>query len=221
MKKAIVLLSGGLDSATVLWIAAKRYKPFCLIFDYGQRHRKEISAAKKIASKAKCACRVSKISLPGQTGSLTNTKLPLPANHTTANIGKSIPSTYVPARNIIFLSFALSYAEAIKAETIYIGANTVDFSGYPDCKQEFFKAFAQVIRTGTKSGISSNPIRIQTPIIHKTKAEIIRTGIKLNVPYELTWSCYKGGAKPCGKCDSCILRAEGFRKAGIKDPGNF
>lgn len=218
MKKAIVLLSGGLDSATTLWIARKRYKPFCLIFDYGQRHRKEINAAKKIASRAKCSYRVIKIRFPEQTDSLTNIKIPLPANRSVKNIGKSIPSTYVPARNIIFLSFAVSYAEAIKAKTIFIGANAVDFSGYPDCKQEFFNAFRQVIKKGTKSGISSNPIRIQTPIIHKTKTEIIRAGTRLKVPYELTWSCYIGGAKPCGKCDSCILRAEGFRGAGIKDP---
>ena len=218
MKKAIVLLSGGLDSATTLWIARKHYNPLCLIFNYNQRHKKEINSAKKIASRAKCSYKIVKIRLPEEADSLTNIKISLPINRSVKDIGKSIPATYVPARNIIFLSFAVSYAEAINAKAVFIGANAVDFSGYPDCTREFFNAFSQVILKGTKSGVSSNPITIQTPILYKTKAEIIRLGTKLKVPYELTWSCYKGGTKPCGKCDSCLLRAEGFRKAGIKDP---
>ncbi len=218
MKRAIVLLSGGLDSATTLWIAKKHYKPLCLIFDYGQRHKKEVNHAKKIAAEAKCVYKVMKIGLPGKTDSLTNLSKPLPVNRLTKNMGKSIPATYVPARNIIFLSFAVSYAETVNAEAVFIGANAVDFSGYPDCTPGFFRAFNRAIEKGTKSGVNSKSIIIKTPIINKTKAEIIRIGRKLKVPYELTWSCYRGGVKPCGKCDSCLLRAEGFKKAGMKDP---
>lgn len=129
-----------------------------------------------------------------------------------------IPNTYVPARNIIFLSFALSFAEAIQAEAIFIGANDVDFSGYPDCRPEFYTAFRKMACIGTKTGVGAKPVKVITPLIKKSKAEIIRLGNKLAVPYELTWSCYKGAKKPCGRCDSCYYRAKGFREAGIKDP---
>ena len=217
IKKAIVLLSGGLDSATVLWLAKKRHKPFCLIFNYNQRHKKEIESAKKIALKAGCDCKVIKLELPEGTCSLTNMKMSLPASHSTQLIGEKIPSTYVPARNLIFLSLAVSYAESTGAEAVFIGANAVDFSGYPDCTPDFFKAFRQTIKKGTKSG-KKTPVKIMVPLLNKSKDEIIKTGLKLKVPYELTWSCYQGGSSPCGKCDSCLLRKEGFRKAGIIDP---
>lgn len=216
MKKAIVLLSGGLDSATCLYIAKQqKYKVHGLILKYGQRHIGEIEHAKKLARKVKCPYKVVEISLPWQGSSLLNKKQNLPAQGKFD--GKHIPSTYVPARNIIFLSFAASYAEAIGAEAIFIGANAVDYSGYPDCRPEFMKAYQAMMKRGMKSGVQGKKISIKTPIIKMTKAQIIRKGIKLGVPYHLTWSCYQGGKKPCGVCDSCRLRAKGFKEAGYID----
>ena len=217
MKKAIVLLSGGLDSATCLYIAkAQKYKVHGLILKYGPRHVQEIESAKKVARKVKCPYKVVTISLPWQGSSLLDKSKKLPSR---ARISpKEIPSTYVPARNIIFLSFAASYAEAIDAEAVFIGANALDYSGYPDCRPEFMKSFQAMMRRGMKSGVKGKKITIKTPIIGLTKAQIIRKGTKLGVPYHLTWSCYKGGKKPCGVCDSCRLRAKGFQEADIKDP---
>lgn len=208
-KKAIVLLSGGIDSATCLYLAKSRgFSPHCLIFDYGQRHRREINSAKKIAQKAKAKYLVCKINLPWKGSSLFNYKLKVPRR------SRGIPSTYVAARNTIFLSFALSYAEAIRAKAIFIGANSVDFSNYPDCRPDFYRAFSKVVKTGIKN----KGIRIFTPLITQTKAEIIKLGQKLGVPYGLSWSCYRGQRWPCGACDSCRFRARGFRQAGLKDP---
>lgn len=222
MKKAVVLLSGGLDSATTLYFAKdKGYECFCLIFDYGQRHRKEIINAKIIAQRANCKWQIVKIWLPWKGSSLLDKKLRIPEfNNSTnsMNSRNSIPSTYVPARNIIFLSFALSCAETVRAEAIFIGANAIDYSGYPDCRPEFYRAFVNAARLGTKTGVERNPIKILTPLIRKTKAQIIKLGMKLAVPYELTWSCYKGGKIPCGECDSCRFRQKGFREAGLRDP---
>ena len=222
MKKAIVLLSGGLDSATTLYLARKQgYKCFCLIFDYGQRHKKEIEYAKKIARASSSLAQVIKINLPWRGSSLLDKKLRIPQLKNSTNskqLKNSIPSTYVPARNIIFLSFALSYAEAIKAEAIFIGAHTQDYSDYPDCRPEFYRAFKNVILTGTKSGVEKRGIKIQTPLIGKTKAQIIRQARQLGVPFALTWSCYQGGRVPCGECDSCYYRTKGFLEAGIRDP---
>ena len=217
MKKSIVLLSGGLDSTTTLFYAqSKGYRCSCLIFDYGQRHRKEIVQAQKIAKVAQCDYCVVKIFLPWKGSSLLNTKISLPKNR---NLGtKEIPSTYVPARNIIFLSFAVSFAESTGAQKVFIGANAVDYSGYPDCRPEFYEAFHQVLKTGLKSGVEGHSLQIETPLIHKTKAEIIELGLTLNVPYHLTWSCYTGGKKPCGTCDSCVLRQKGFEAIAQKDP---
>ncbi len=216
MKAAIILLSGGLDSATALYYAkAQGYKTHALIFDYGQRHKKEIIQAKKIAQRAGCDTRVVKISLPWQGSSLLDKKMRLPQNRRI--IPPEIPSTYVPARNIIFLSFAASYAEVAGAQAIFIGANAIDYSGYPDCRPDFFEAFQKVIRQGMKAGVEGRKIKIMAPLLHKTKAQIIRMGLKLKVPYELTWSCYQGGAKPCGKCDSCVLREKGFQEV-LKGP---
>lgn len=219
MKKAIVLLSGGLDSAVTLYFAKKAgFKCCCLIFDYGQRHRKEILSGKKIAQSAKCPFKIMKISLPWKGSSLLDKKISLfqPANRQT---GKSanIPLTYVPGRNIIFLSFALSFAEAIKARAIFIGAHAQDYPGYPDCSPKFFRAFNKMISSGTKAGVEKKALRIETPLINKTKAQIIKLGSRLGVPFALTWSCYKGGKVACGECDSCYYRAKGFWQAGIRD----
>ena len=221
-KKAVVLLSGGLDSATTLYFAkAKGFQCYCLIFDYGQRHKKEIASAKKIAQRAGCAWQIIKLSLPWKGSSLLDKKLKITefSNSTNSiNSSNSIPSTYVPARNIIFLSFALSCAEAIKASSIFIGANAIDYSGYPDCRPGFYRAFIRAVNLGTKAGVEGRGFSIFTPLIKMTKAGIIKLGTRLKVPYELTWSCYQGGRKPCGKCDSCNFRARGFQEAGYRDP---
>ena len=220
MKKAIVLLSGGLDSATTLYLARKQgYKCFCLIFDYGQRHKKEIASAKNISRSANCPFRIIKINLPWKGSSLLDRKIKISLLKSQEPRAKSqIPSTYVPARNIIFLSFALSYAEAIKAQGIFIGAHTQDYSGYPDCRPEFYRAFKKVISTGTKAGVEKRGIKIQAPLIRKTKSQIVRKASQLGVPFALTWSCYQGGRVPCGECDSCYYRAKGFLETGIRDP---
>ncbi|MCX5710934.1 MAG: 7-cyano-7-deazaguanine synthase QueC [Candidatus Omnitrophica bacterium] len=213
--KAIVLLSGGLDSATALYIAkAKGYNCHCLIFDYGQRHRKEIGSAKRIACSAKCPYQIIKISLPWKGSSLLDKSIRVKGQGLKV---KGIPSTYVPGRNIIFLSFALSYAEAIGAKSIFIGAHAQDYSGYPDCRPDFFAAFKNVISRGTKAGVEGRPIKIEAPLINMNKSGIIKAGNKLRVPFALTWSCYRGGREPCEKCDSCYYRAKGFKEAGVKD----
>ena len=212
-RQAIVLLSGGLDSAVSLYIAKKQgFRCHCLIFDYGQRHKKEIESAKRIARSADCAYQVLKIRLPWKGSSLLDRRIRIPIKRI------NIPSTYVAGRNIIFLSFALSFAEAVGAGTIFIGAHTQDYSGYPDCRKVFFDAFKAVIKTGLKSGIKKKIINIVTPLIDKDKSGIIRLGRRLGVDFGLTWSCYQGGSRPCGKCDSCRYRAKGFRAAGITDP---
>ncbi|MDP3143308.1 MAG: 7-cyano-7-deazaguanine synthase QueC [Candidatus Omnitrophota bacterium] len=220
-RQAIVLLSGGLDSATTLYIAKKQgYKCLCLIFDYGQRHKKEILLAKSIAKSAGCRYRIVKFRLPWKGSALLDKAVTLPYHRSldSESFKEKIPSTYVPARNIVFLSFATSFAEAVGAGAIFIGANVVDYSGYPDCRPEFFADFAETIKIGTKSGVEGRSIKIFAPLIHKSKKEIIKTGICLGVPYHLTWSCYEGGRKPCHKCDSCKLREKGFKELGIKDP---
>lgn len=219
-KRAVVLLSGGLDSTTTLYYARRRgYEIFALIFDYGQRHKKEILQAKKIARIAGCDYSIIKINFPWKGSALLDKKISLPQNRSLRKIlDDEIPSTYVPARNIIFLSFAASYAETTGAQTIFIGANARDYSGYPDCRPEFFKAFSRMLDKGIRAGVGGKVIRIQTPLIHKTKAQIIRLGFQLKVPYRLTWSCYRGGRAACGRCDSCILRKKGFDELHIKDP---
>lgn len=201
--KAIVLLSGGLDSTTTLYYAIdKKYECHALIIDYGQRHRREMQSAIAVARHAKLPFKTLRINFPWKGSSLLDRKMKIPAGRKFTGI----PSTYVPARNIIFLSFALSYAEAIGAVAIFIGANAIDFSGYPDCRPEFYQAFQKVIETGTKK----RRIKVQTPLLNLTKAQIIKLGTKLGAPLELTWSCYAGGEKPCGICDACRLRDAGF-----------
>lgn len=210
-KKAVILLSGGLDSTTTLYYAKEKgYKCFCLLFDYGQRHKKELKAAAKLAKLNKCDYTIVKIALPWARSALTDRRIKVPVKN--KKIGKEIPVTYVPARNTIFLSFAASLAESIGAGKIFIGANAVDYSGYPDCRPAYIKAYEKAVNLGTKSGAEGRRLKIETPLIHLTKKEIIRLGTKLKVPYELTWSCYNGGRAACGVCDSCVIRAKGFKE---------
>jgi 7-cyano-7-deazaguanine synthase len=209
LKQAVVLLSGGLDSATVLYLAkARGYLCRCLIFNYGQMHKKEVRQAERIARRAGCVYKILKIDFPWKGSALLDRKIKVPEK-----ISRAIPATYVPSRNIIFLSFAASYAETIGAQTIFIGAHAQDYSGYPDCRPEFFSAFRKMIKAGTCGGFS-----IQAPLLRKDKSQIILMGQKLEVPFELTWSCYRGGKTPCAKCDSCYYRAKGFKEARLVDP---
>ncbi|MDQ2086078.1 7-cyano-7-deazaguanine synthase QueC [Herbivorax sp. ANBcel31] len=214
MSRAVVLLSGGLDSTTCLSVAIKEgYEAYPLSFDYGQKHHKEILSAKNVVEYY--SIKPHKIIKTGNVGgsALTDQDIEVPDYQGLPNI----PVTYVPARNIIFLSYAVGYAEAVGAEAIYIGVNAVDYSGYPDCRPEFIEAFRNVIKVGTKGGVNGKPIKILTPIIELSKAEIIKLACENNAPIHLTTSCYKGGEKACGVCDSCSLRLRGFKEAGIVD----
>ena len=221
MSEAVVLLSGGLDSSTVLAMALERgFKIVALTFDYGQRHRKEIDSATRIARHFGVK---EHIIVPLDLGrylssSLTQDSISIPSARSRSEIGTEIPSTYVPGRNIVFLSIASSIAESRGASSVFIAANAVDFSGYPDCTPEFMDAFQKVLEVGTKAGKEGHGIKIEAPILRESKAQIVREAIRLKVPLELTWSCYRGGAKACGVCDSCRLRLEGFEAAGVKDP---
>jgi len=218
-RKAVVLLSGGLDSAVALFFARnKGYECHCLTLDYGQRHKIEIKAARAIAKKAGAGITAVKLDMPWKGSSLLDKKERLPLGRSPSAIKKlGIPSTYVPGRNTIFLSIAVSFAEAIGAGDIFIGAHAEDSSGYPDCRAGYLKAFDKVIRAGTKAGLEGR-LRLRFPLVGKSKAGIIKLGRALGVPFALTRSCYNGGRKPCGRCDSCILRAKGFKEAGIGDP---
>jgi len=211
VKRAVVLLSGGLDSATALYFAkAKGYKCHCLVFDYGQLHKKEIIFAQKVAKASGSSSEILKINLPWKGSALLDKKIKVPQKPVSG-----IPSTYVPGRNIIFLSFALSFAETLKADAIFIGVHAQDYSGYPDCRPEFFRAFVKMARVGT---YGAKNIKILAPLLGKKKSQIIKLGQKLGVPFELTWSCYRGKGMPCGACDSCHYRELGFKEAKIKDP---
>jgi len=214
-KKAVVLLSGGLDSTTILAIAKnKNFQTYCLSFNYGQRHVVELNAAKKIAKFFNVTKHlILNINMNEIGGSaLTDSYISVPKNRTFKDMEKDIPITYVPSRNLIFLSFALSWAEAIGAFDIFIGVNSIDYSGYPDCRPEFINAFQQMANITTKAGIEGKIIKINTPLINLTKTDIIKTGLKLGVDYNLTFSCYDPdiNGNPCNKCDSCILRKKGF-----------
>ncbi|MBF0215591.1 MAG: 7-cyano-7-deazaguanine synthase QueC [Candidatus Omnitrophica bacterium] len=214
--KAVVLLSGGMDSAVTLYIAKKRYDCHALIFDYGQRSRKEVGSAKAVSRMSGSGHIVLRISLPWKGSSLLDRNVAIPRE---ADMAKGmIPSTYVPARNLIFLSYGVSYAEALGARAVFIGAHQLDYSNYPDCRGEFFDSFRETVERGTKRGVSGKSIRIITPIINYTKKDIILSGISMGVSFALTWSCYVGGARPCGECESCRLRAKGFKEAGVIDP---
>jgi len=219
-KKAVVLLSGGLDSATTLAVAkAQDYELYALSMDYGQRHRRELESARKLAAFFKVKeHRVLKTALGELGGSaLTDSRIAMRKGKAWKP-GAQIPSTYVPGRNLIFLALATAYAETLGAEAVFIGANALDYSGYPDCRPGFLKAFEAAARLGTRMGVSGSPPKIEAPLLHLSKAKIISLGTSLGVPFELTWSCYNGGKRPCGKCDSCLIRRRGFKQAGLDDP---
>jgi 7-cyano-7-deazaguanine synthase len=221
MPKAVVLLSGGLDSTTVLYQARlDGFDCYALSFDYQQRHQKELAAARQIAQMAQVAeHRVVAFDLRSWGGSaLTDSSIDLPIDRDLEQMAQEIPVTYVPARNTIFLSFALAYAEAIQASRVYLGVNALDYSGYPDCRPEYIAAMQQVFDLGTKQGLGSNGIQIAAPLINLHKTEIIQLGNRLGVSWADTWSCYDGGELACGVCDSCQLRLAAFAELGLVDP---
>ena len=219
MKRAVCLLSGGLDSTTAAYqIRKDGFEIIALTIHYGQIHSKEIESAKMIAAELKAPHEILKMSLPWGGSALLDKSIPIPTNRTQDEMIRSVPVTYVPARNTIFLSYAMSFAEVSKADAIVIGANVLDYSGYPDCRPEYLQAFEEVIRLGTKAGDEGAEIKILAPLLHMNKKEIVELAAGLGVPFEKTWSCYQGGESPCGECDSCQLRIKGFDRAGIKDP---
>lgn len=220
-RSAIVLVSGGLDSATVLAIARQQgYVCRALSFDYGQRHRSELEAAREVTRELGAVeHRIMTIDFAGIGGSaLTDPGIAVPDSPT-----EGIPVTYVPARNTVFLALALGWAEVADAEAIFIGVNALDYSGYPDCRPEYIAAFRQMANLATKAGVEGHPVRIETPIISLNKAQIIQRGVELGVDYSLTVSCYQADdeGRACGVCDSCRLRREGFKIAGIPDPTRY
>lgn len=221
MERAVVLLSGGLDSTVACALAKEAgHELHALSFDYGQRHKRELESARAVA-KALGVRSHSVLQVPiGAYGgsALTDAGIAVPTGRDEKEMGADIPVTYVPARNVVFLSLALGVAEVKDADEIHIGANALDYSGYPDCRPEFFEAFEEMARLGTKRGVEGKPTRIVVPLQHMTKADIVREGLRLRAPLELTWSCYQGGAEACGLCDSCVLRLKGFREAGARDP---
>lgn len=226
-KRAVVLCSGGLDSTTILAVALSQgYRCHTLAFNYGQRSQSELRAAERV-SKQQGAInhKVVQLDLASIGGSaLTDDLLDVPESETQdSQIADGIPITYVPARNTVFLSVALAYAEVLEAQAIFIGVNAVDYSGYPDCRPEYITAYAEMAALATKSGVEGNPVRIETPLINLTKAEIVKLGDSLGVDYSTTVSCYQadGSGAACGKCDSCRLRRQGFVEAGIVDSTNY
>lgn len=223
MKKAVVLLSGGLDSATCLAMAREAgYETHALSFDYGQRHAGELQAARAVAAVLGAAeHRVVTLDI-GQFGgsALTDSRIAVPDH---GEAGSGIPVTYVPARNTVFLAIALGFAESIGADVLYIGVNSVDYSGYPDCRPAFIEAFERLANLATKSGVEGQAFRIHAPLQHLDKADIIREGVRLGVDYALTVSCYRATPdnRACGRCDSCTFRREGFLRAGLSDPTRY
>ena len=223
MARAICLLSGGLDSATCLAVARREgFETYALSFDYGQRHRQELAAAERVAAHLGAhAHRVARIDLRVFGGSALTDEIEVPKHRSASEMDAGIPITYVPARNTIFLSFALAWAEVVEAETIFIGVNAVDYSGYPDCRPAFIQAFEQMANLATKTGVEGRTkLAVRTPLIELTKAEIIHLGLSAGVDFGLTHSCYDPApnGNPCGQCDSCLLRAKGFAEAGVADP---
>jgi 7-cyano-7-deazaguanine synthase len=219
MKKAVVLLSGGLDSSTVMAIAKEMgYVLHALTLIYGQRHVKEIESAKKIARSLNIEeHRISELPAGLFSGSALTYDSEVPLSDG-VEIGVTIPATYVPARNLVFLSIAVSMAEAIGAEAVFIGVTAIDYSGYPDCRPQFINSFERTSGLATKCGVEGKPIKIMTPIIDMNKAQIIEKAMETGLDLSLTWSCYSGGDKACGKCDTCHYRLKGFKEAGLKDP---
>ena len=222
-KNAVVLLSGGVDSTTTLAIARDEgFNVFALSFDYGQRHRHELEAARAVADALGVAKHVvTTIDLRALGGSALTDDIDVPKGRSTDEIGEGIPITYVPARNTIFLSYALAWAEVLWSSDIFIGVNALDYSGYPDCRPEYIEAFVRMANLATKASVEGgNALAIHTPLIELSKAEIVRRGLDLGVDFSLTWSCYDPGESnvACGECDSCLLRLKGFREAGATDP---
>ncbi len=218
----MVLLSGGLDSATCLAIARHEgFEPYALSFAYGQRHGPELDAARRVAQALGAAVHhMARIDLAAFGGSALTDDIPVPKADSVDGIGSEIPVTYVPARNTIFLSLALAWAEVLGSRDLFIGVNALDYSGYPDCRPAFLEAFEAVANLGTKAGVEGDRFRVHAPLLRLTKAEIIRRGIALGVDYGLTHSCYDPDphGRACGRCDSCLLRRKGFAEAGVPDP---
>jgi 7-cyano-7-deazaguanine synthase len=222
MHKAVCLLSGGLDSATCLALARREgYECYALSFDYGQRHKIELEAAARVA-KALDATRhlVARIGLDAFGGSALTSGIDVPKGRSAGEMGEGIPVTYVPARNTIFLSFALAWAEVLESSHIFIGVNALDYSGYPDCRPEFIEAYERMANLATKAGVEGRTrVKIHTPLLHLSKAGIVKLGRELGLDFGLTFSCYDPGAdgRACGQCDACLLRRKGFDEAGIED----
>ena len=221
-KRAVVLLSGGLDSSTCLAVARRDgYEAHCLSVDYGQRHKGELGRARAVARALGAAGhQVVKVDLSTFGGSaLTDAGIAVPKGRSARAMAADIPVTYVPARNTVMLALSLAHAEVIGAEAIYVGVNAVDYSGYPDCRPEFLRAFERLARLATKAGVSGRPIAIEAPLLRLSKAGIVRLGTALGVPYHLTQSCYDPvRGRACGRCDACQLRRKGFLEAGVPDP---
>ena len=224
--KAVCLLSGGLDSATCLGVARRQgFECYALSFDYGQRHGVELGAAARVAqSLGACEHRVVRIDLRAIGGSALTAEIDVPKHRSATEMTEGIPITYVPARNTIFLAFALAWAEMLACSDIFIGVNAIDYSGYPDCRPEFIEAFERMANLATKAGVEGRTqVRIQTPLIRLTKAEIVKLGAEVGLDFALTHSCYDPdeSGRPCGQCDSCILRRAGFEQAGLRDPLDY
>lgn len=215
----MVLLSGGLDSTTAAaWAKHEGHDLYAVSFDYGQRHKRELASAKRVA-KALGAREHRVLKVPiGQLGGSALTDKAIAVPKAGQSIGATIPVTYVPARNTVFLALALAYAEVVGAQAIVIGANALDYSGYPDCRPEYLAAFERMANLATKAGVEGRPLRILAPLVELSKADIVRLAARLGAPLELTWSCYRGGTRPCGTCESCVLRRKGFEQAGVADP---
>lgn len=222
MKKAVCLLSGGLDSATCLGLARREgFRCFALSFDYGQRHKQELEAAARVAAHFGAERHmVTRIGLDAFGGSALTDAIAVPKARSAAEMSEGIPVTYVPARNTIFLSFALAWAEVLESPDIFIGVNALDYSGYPDCRPEYIEAYERMANLATKAGVEGRTrLRIHTPLIALTKAQIVKLGAEVGVPFGLTHSCYdpRPDGAPCGQCDACLLRRKGFEEAGIED----
>jgi 7-cyano-7-deazaguanine synthase len=225
MPRAVVLLSGGLDSTTTLAVAKSQgFEPFALSVDYGQRHRVELDRAAAVARAFGAAeHKTVTLDLRAIGGSALTADIPVPKDRTVDAIGHGVPVTYVPARNTILLGLALGYAETVGAFDLFLGANVLDYSGYPDCRPEFLQAFERLADLATKAGVDGGRYRVHAPLLKLTKAEIIREGVRLGVDYSLTLSCYDPDAegRACGRCDSCQLRRKGFAEAGVPDPTSY
>lgn len=220
----VVLLSGGLDSATTLAVARRDgFRPHCLAFEYGQNHAIELRAARRVADAQGATLQVVRLDASAFAGSALTGGGEIPKDRDEGEIASGIPATYVPARNLVFLSIALGVAESLGARDLYIGVNAVDYSGYPDCRPEFVSAFEETANLATKAGVGGDSFRVHTPLIHLSKAQIVRLGVDLGVDYSVTLSCYDPdeAGRACGRCDSCRLRRKGFEEAGVADPTRY